>query len=61
MDNQADFDLWIQNVDSLIVGTVGIGIDDLPDAPYRAWFDQQMRPSDAAMAALESSGFEPGE
>lgn len=50
------FDAWFDAVDREIVAICGLGVNDLPDQPYRDWYNDEMPPREAAMYALEDSG-----
>ena len=43
---------WMQEVDACIDDLSGFISDDLPDCPYRDWFDDDMSPEEAAEFAL---------
>lgn len=34
------FDFWLSDVRRYVINKTGIDIDDLPDQPYRDWFDE---------------------
>ena len=46
---------WIKTVDAIIVRRVGLSHDDLPDCPYRAWYDEGVSPSRAASMAVRNA------
>jgi hypothetical protein len=52
----AQYEKWLQRVDSLCLSKVGCSVHDLEDAPLRDWFDSGRGPAAAAVAALKRSG-----
>ena len=46
------FDIWVRKVNQVIEMNTGLGLDDLPDCPYRDWFEQGMSPVKAARWAI---------
>jgi len=50
------FDLWFRDVDRWLLLRFGFGADDLPDQPWRDWYDDGLSPADAARCALEEEG-----
>ena len=51
------FEEWMEMVNSILAVDAEIDSRDLPDQPYRDWFDQGMLPSEGAQKALSESGF----
>ena len=50
------FSKWKAAVDRILADRLGgLTSDDLPDQPYRAWFDDSITPRDAADMAMEDS------
>ena len=47
------FEQWMARVDRVILTSIGISIHDLPDCPFRDWYDDRLRPVRAAARALE--------
>ena len=47
------FEGWKMAVDDEVGALVGLSCDDLPDAPYRDWYDEGMSPSEAAEEVLQ--------
>jgi len=57
LDNKiADMDYknWMRCVDALCRTKIGLSIHDLPDMPFRDWFDDGYTPKDAVREALEA-------
>ena len=56
MDNQVlekeRFAAWKRNVNHLVEATTGLSCDDLPDMPYRDWFDDNVSSARAAMRVI---------
>jgi hypothetical protein len=51
------FDEWMDRIDSLLFSTRGVSVHDLPDCPYRDWYDnERLRPIRAANRALKNAG-----
>lgn len=48
------FAAWLKITDTILRTTVGVGLLELPDAPYRDWYDHGVAPADAAVDALRS-------
>lgn len=47
------FESWKASVDRILADRLGgLTSDDLPDQPYRCWYDDHMTPTDAADAAM---------
>ena len=54
-DDNPTFDQWKKRVDRLIsICAGGLISDDLPDQPYRDWYDTRLRPVWAAKRAVEN-------
>jgi hypothetical protein len=51
-DDNRTFDQWMQAVDLLLSRCRGVSAYDLPDCPYRDWYDDGVRPIRAANRAL---------
>jgi hypothetical protein len=47
------FDEWLERVDAVLVRCRGVSVYDLPDAPYRDWYLERLRPIRAANRALD--------
>ncbi len=48
-----DFDEWMDAVDQVICDRTGFLSSDLPDQPWRDWFDDGIGSDEAAQTALE--------
>ena len=46
------FEDWMKDVGDAVLEMSGPYVDDLPDRPYREWYDEGLPPDEAAMAAL---------
>lgn len=52
----------MRRVDAHIMRVTGaFDSGDLPDQPYRAWYDDGMSPLDAAFETLIQEGYDPSE
>lgn len=47
------FTEWMSRVSARLKEAVGIYANDLPDAPYRDWYDQCIGPVEAARRSLK--------
>ena len=47
-----DFAVWMQIVETVVLGTVGVGVDELAVWPYTGAFVDGMDPTDAAREAM---------
>jgi hypothetical protein len=56
-DDESKFQSWYREVDRAISAMVGLGRDDLPDMPYRDWFDDGMSTGKAARRALDQDNY----
>lgn len=50
-----EFQAWIDKVDSLVSGSLGLGLDDLPDCCYADWHEDGVSARDAARMALAAA------
>lgn len=48
----ADFAAWLRKVDAVYGATLGMGMDDLGDAPWYDYFADGMTPREAVAHAL---------
>ena len=53
----SEFEIWMVRVDRTVNAIALVSVYDLPDRPYRDWFDDGMLASDAAKQALEYAGW----
>lgn len=49
------FEEWMRAVDVAIAARVGLGSSDLPDCPYRDWYEDGKTPAGAASAAIKAA------
>jgi len=47
------FQTWLRKCDAVVLGKVGLGLHDLPDANWRDYFDDGLSPAAAADCAYE--------
>ena len=47
------FQTWLRKCDAVISGKVGLGLNDLPDANWRDYFEDGLSPKDAADCAYD--------
>jgi hypothetical protein len=47
-----EFDDWMTEVNTEVVAQAGVRALDLPDAEYRAWYDEGISPQDVAELVL---------
>ena len=45
------FDQWFKRCDGVTAKTFGLGVDDLPDAPWRDYYEDGLSPRDAVECA----------
>jgi hypothetical protein len=50
------FEGWMGRVDHLLRRAIGLSADDLPDCPWRDWYEERVRPIRAANKALKAAG-----
>jgi hypothetical protein len=58
--SEAAFKKWMAEVDISVGARAFVSAYDLPDQPYRDWFEEGMPPDEAAVLALEDAGYEDG-
>ena len=51
------FDRWMEFVDHLCIEAAGIGLDDIPECPFKIWYEFGLEPFTAARRALQRVGF----
>jgi hypothetical protein len=49
------FDDWMHKVDRSVESFAGLSAFDLPDCPYRDWYDDELTPREAALKALSNA------
>jgi hypothetical protein len=47
------FNEWLKKCDKIVSRKAGLGLDDLPDAMWRDYFDDGLTPIDATDSAYE--------
>lgn len=50
-----DFAAWMAKVDAAVIAKCGLSVSDLPDCCFSDWFEDGMRPGDAARAAIREA------
>ena len=50
------FEAWMDRIDKVLFRNTGVSSGDLPDCPYRDWYDDRVRPIRAANKALKRAG-----
>lgn len=50
------FQVWMGKVDAAIEAKLGVGSDDMPDAPYDVWHACGITPKAAAKKAIRFAG-----
>ncbi|MCI0579950.1 MAG: hypothetical protein L0332_24075 [Chloroflexi bacterium] len=58
MSQPQSFAAWMRQVNAAVFARAFVSADDLPDQPYRDWYDDGLSPEEAAGAALEDAGFD---
>lgn len=53
----SEFEIWMGQIDRVVNATAMVSVYDLPDRPFRDWFDSGMTAADAAQQALEYAGW----
>lgn len=51
----AAFDTWLARIDGHLAKVCGMGHDDLPDCPYRDWFEAGVTPYVAAKRVIRNA------
>lgn len=52
MDGVTDFETWLGKVDAVYVRVLGMGMDDLGDAPWYDYWSDELTPREAVAHAL---------
>ena len=55
-EHKYSFDDWMKLVDAACQSKSGMSIHDLPDCPFRDWYDKYVPPENAASRCLRSAG-----
>jgi hypothetical protein len=58
--SEAAFKKWMSEVDIAVAARAFVSVYDLPDQPYRDWFEDGMSADEAVVAVLEDSGYGDG-
>jgi hypothetical protein len=59
--SETAFKKWMAEVDVAVATRAFVSAYDLPDQPYRDWFEEGLSPDEAAALALEEAGYEDGD
>lgn len=51
------YDKWLEAVDQQVISRTGLSVHDLPDMPFREWYNDDVDPADAALEALDYAGY----
>jgi hypothetical protein len=51
------FEQWMKAVDLSVWRIAGVSVHDLPDCPFRRWWNDGVKASIAAKRALKRAGF----
>lgn len=57
-DDRSTFNEWLAQVDRYCWKAASVSIHDLPDQPFRDWYDDRIRASRAAQRAIRAAGFD---
>lgn len=57
LGGELDFRAWMVQIDEEMGMLVPLTHADLPDQPYRDWYDDAFPPYDVAIMVLEDSGY----
>lgn len=49
------FEQWMQETDDSIWTLIGCSIHDLPDCPFRDWYEDELTPGEAAVRAVKGA------
>lgn len=49
------FEQWMQRVDAVVQKRTGLSVHDLPDCPFRDWYDNGLTPREASVQAIRSA------
>jgi len=52
------FEQWMKAADLACMAKAGLSLLDLPDVPFRDFYEDEMAPADAADEALVEAGWE---
>jgi hypothetical protein len=51
-EKRPDFDTWMKLVDEAVYARINCSVHDLPDCPFRDWYDDGLRALAAARKAI---------
>ena len=54
------FNSWMERVDSRLVSLIGLSYLDLPDMPWRSWYDSSLSVGEAVEACLVETDIDEG-
>ena len=54
--DHSTFGEWMLRIDEILLRWRWVSVYDLPDCPYRDWYDHRVRPIRAANKALKLAG-----
>jgi hypothetical protein len=57
MTKQIAFEDWLKIVNTFVIDSCGLGIEDIPDYDYWSSWDAGMNPEEVAQEALEEAGW----
>lgn len=49
------FEDWLAEVDRAVTIILGVGINDLPDCPFRDWYSDEVQPLRAARMVVRQA------
>lgn len=50
------FEEWFGDVNAAVIRRIGLSVHDLPDCPFRDWFEDGFSAKSAASAAIREAG-----
>jgi len=48
------FNEWMKDVDAAVSRATGLSVHDLPDCCFADWYEDEMKPGDAARLAIRA-------
>ena len=57
MTKQIAFEDWLKMVNTFVIDSCGLGIEDIPDYDYWSSWDAGMSPEEVGQEALEEAGW----
>jgi hypothetical protein len=49
------FEAWMKEINGHVIRKTGVSVDDLPDCPFRDWYDDGVKPTGAASRAIRNA------